>query len=243
MKKHAFVVFLAVILALASCGNNVTDGGTDVITTVTGQTETETGTETEAPETEELPPADDLSADTPTIDDNFTFAASYKEPATENSGTKRVKLDDKKLTFEYESTFYGSESFVKRDTHVFGYLYKMSRISVEFPLSQGYYFADFNGDRTDDMVTFDNGVLNASDLSIDADTTNLIKIFSGNNADSVKKKVSGVVKDKTLRRKMMSVGKKIAAVMSVTAAMPKRYNTASVEKWVQNYEKAIGMKL
>ena len=90
---------------------------------------------------------------------------------------------------------------------------------------------------------FDNGVLNASDLSIDADTTNLIKIFSGNNADSVKKKVSGVVKDKTLRRKMMSVGKKIAAVMSVTAAMPKRYNTASVEKWVQNYEKAIGMKL
>ena len=90
---------------------------------------------------------------------------------------------------------------------------------------------------------FDNGVLNASDLSIDADTTDLIKIFSGNTSDSIKKKVGGVVKDKALLKKMMSVGKKIAAVMSVTAAMPRRYSSSTVDKWVANYEKAISIKL
>lgn len=90
---------------------------------------------------------------------------------------------------------------------------------------------------------FDHGVLTASDLSIDADTTDLIKIFSGNNADTLKKKVFGVVKDKTLLKKMMSVAKKIAAVTSVTAAMPKKYGASSVEKWVQSYEKAIRIQL
>jgi hypothetical protein len=90
---------------------------------------------------------------------------------------------------------------------------------------------------------FDHGVLTASDLSIEADTTDLMKIFSGNNTESVKKKISGVVKDKALLKKMMSVARKIAAVISVTSAMPKRYNSASVEKWVQSYEKAISIKL
>ena len=90
---------------------------------------------------------------------------------------------------------------------------------------------------------FDNGVLIASDLSIDADTTDLLKIFEGNNLQSVKKKVFNVVKDKTLLKKIMVVSKKIAAVASVCAAMPKKYAAGPVEKWVRSYEKAINMKL
>ena len=90
---------------------------------------------------------------------------------------------------------------------------------------------------------FDHGVLTTSDLSIDADTTDLLKIFNGNNLQSVKKKVFNVVKDKALLKKIMAVSKKIAAVMSVCAAMPKKYSSSSVEKWVRAYEKVISMKL
>ena len=90
---------------------------------------------------------------------------------------------------------------------------------------------------------FDHGVLTAKDLSIDADATDIMKILSGNDTQDVKKKVVGVVKDRTLRKKMMSVGKKIAAVMSVTSAMPKRYAKSAVDKWVAAYEKAIGLPL
>ena len=44
-------------------------------------------------------------------------------------------------------------------------------------------------------------------------------------------------------KKMMSVGRKIAAVMSVTAAMPHRYSKSAVDSWVRSYEKAISLKL
>ena len=90
---------------------------------------------------------------------------------------------------------------------------------------------------------FDNGVLTAKDMSIDADTTDLTKIFSGSDLNDIKTKLSGVVKDRVLLKKMLSVGKKIAAVASVTAAMPKRYSKAAVDRWVASYEKTIGLPL
>ena len=99
----------------------------------------------------------------------------------------------------------------------------------------------FTPDELDYLI--DNGVINAGDMSIDADTTDLISIFSGNKPDDIKKKVRGVVKDKALLKKMLGVGKKMAAVISVTAAMPKRYYKPDVDRWVKNYEKAINMSL
>ena len=90
---------------------------------------------------------------------------------------------------------------------------------------------------------FDTGVINAKDLSIDADTTDLLKIFSGNTAADVKNKLAGVAKHPALRRKMLMVGRKIAAVSAVTAALPHRYSKGAVDIWVANYERAIRMKL
>ena len=151
--KRLTVILLIIILALSSCDTSVpavTDGTPDI----TEQTVTEEVTEPEV-----TVPEDDLTADAPETKDGFAIAKTYKEQTTESSGTKRVKAGDIKLTFEYESTFYGSESLIKRDSHVFGFLYKMSRQTGDFPLSDGYYFADFNGDRYADMVVFDNGTL------------------------------------------------------------------------------------
>ena len=90
---------------------------------------------------------------------------------------------------------------------------------------------------------FDSGVINAKDLSIDADTTNLLQIFRGNTAVDYRKKLTGVVKSPALLKKMMAVGGKIAAVSAATAAMPKRYTRTAVNAWVKSYEKAIAIRL
>lgn len=90
---------------------------------------------------------------------------------------------------------------------------------------------------------FDNGILTANDMSIDADTTDLMKILSGNSFEDYRKKVAGVIKDKTLLNKMLKVGRKIAAVTAVTASLPRSYSKSAVDKWVSSYEKAIRLKI
>ncbi|MBO4423809.1 MAG: VCBS repeat-containing protein [Clostridia bacterium] len=148
--KRLIVIPLILVLALASC-----DGAPEQTTAATTVTDVVT---TEAPQTEAVP-EDDLSPGVPELSDNFAFAVAYREPVTENTIRTKTTVGQTKLTIDCKSTFYGSESLVKRDTHVFGYLFKMTRQTGNFPVSEGYYFADFNGDRLDDMATFADGTL------------------------------------------------------------------------------------
>ena len=90
---------------------------------------------------------------------------------------------------------------------------------------------------------FDNRVINASDMSIDADTTSLLQVFSGNKPADYLDKFKGMAGNPALIRKMLPVGRKIADVMRVTAAIPRNYTEASVNRWVDRYEKAISAKI
>lgn len=90
---------------------------------------------------------------------------------------------------------------------------------------------------------FDNGVITANDMSIDADTTSLIGILQGNSIGDYKKKVMGAIKDKVLLGKMLRVGKKAAGVISVTSRMPRAYTKKAVDSWVRAYEKAISKSI
>ena len=150
--KRLIVIILIAVIVLASCNTDAPEQ-TDTATAGPGVTEAPS-TETDA-----AVPDDDLSADAPAVADGFAFRTAYKDPVTENSGSKKIKVGDVKLTVEYESTFYGPESLVKRDTHVYGYLYKLSRYTGDIPSGEGYYFDDFNGDRYDDLAYFDGGVI------------------------------------------------------------------------------------
>ena len=90
---------------------------------------------------------------------------------------------------------------------------------------------------------FDNRVINASDMSIDADTTSIFKILSGNKAADYLDKLKGMAGNRALMKKMLPVGRKIADVMRVTATMPREYTEASVNRWVDRYEKVISAKI
>lgn len=86
---------------------------------------------------------------------------------------------------------------------------------------------------------FDNGVITASDMSIDSDCTTIGDILGGGSFEDLKTKVTMVVKDPVLLKKMLKVIRKAAAIIGVTAALPKEYSPRACDKWVGSYEKAI----
>ena len=82
---------------------------------------------------------------------------------------------------------------------------------------------------------FDNGILNADDMTIGADSTNLGAMLSGMSPDDIKIKLSGLVKNKTVLSKVARMGVELVKATAVTAAMPKTYEKEKVLKWVKNY--------
>ena len=90
---------------------------------------------------------------------------------------------------------------------------------------------------------FDNGIITAQDMSIDSDCTTIGDILGGGSIDDLKTKVTGVVKDTVLLKKLLKVVKKAAALIAVTAVMPKSYSPKAVEMWTDAYEKAISISV
>ena len=82
---------------------------------------------------------------------------------------------------------------------------------------------------------FETGILNAQDMTIDADSTSIAAMFSGITFDDLKIKAGGLVKNGAVLRKIMRLGKEIAAAIAVCAAMPKTYDADRVLRWVRNY--------
>ncbi len=82
---------------------------------------------------------------------------------------------------------------------------------------------------------FDSGILNADDMTIGADTTNIADILGGVTKDSLKKKLVGLKNNPVVLKKVLRTVKEIGAVAAVTAAMPKVYNRKAVCAWVKQY--------
>ena len=82
---------------------------------------------------------------------------------------------------------------------------------------------------------FETGILNADDMTIDADSTSLAAMFSGMTMDDLKTKAGGLVKNVGVLKKILRLGKEIGVATAVTAAMPKTYDPDKVLRWVKSY--------
>lgn len=82
---------------------------------------------------------------------------------------------------------------------------------------------------------FATGILNADDMTIGADSTSLGAMLSGMKLDDIKTKVSGLINDKTVLKKVVRMGLELAKATAVTASMPKKYDRIHVLKWVRKY--------
>ena len=82
---------------------------------------------------------------------------------------------------------------------------------------------------------FENGILNAEDMTIDADSTSLGDMLGGMSLEDMKTKVTGLINNKVVLGKVVRLGLEIAKATAVTMAMPKTYNRKKVLSWVKSY--------
>lgn len=86
---------------------------------------------------------------------------------------------------------------------------------------------------------FDNGILNADDMTIGADSTNLAAMLGGMSPADIKIKLAGLIKNKVVLAKVVRMGLELVKATVVTGAMPKSYNRKAVLKWVKEYNKCF----
>jgi flavin-dependent dehydrogenase len=82
---------------------------------------------------------------------------------------------------------------------------------------------------------FAKGILNAEDMTIDADSTSLGAMLGGMSMDDIKTKLNGLVNNKVILSKVVKMGLQLARATAVTAAMPTTYNRKTVLRWVEEY--------
>ncbi len=82
---------------------------------------------------------------------------------------------------------------------------------------------------------FATGILNADDMTIGADDTNLGAMLGGMKLDDIKIKLKGLVNNKTVLKKVIRMGTELVKATVVTGAMPKAYNRKAVASWVKQY--------
>lgn len=82
---------------------------------------------------------------------------------------------------------------------------------------------------------FAKGILNAEDMTIDADSTSLGAMLGGMSIDDIKIKLNGLINNKVILGKVVKMGLQLARATAVTAAMPTIYNRKAVLKWVNEY--------
>ena len=85
----------------------------------------------------------------------------------------------------------------------------------------------------------DKGIINADDMTIGADATNLAAILGDVKPEDLMLKAKGVIADKALLKKILRLGKEMASVIAVCAAMPKNYDPKRVASWVKAYNKCF----
>lgn len=86
---------------------------------------------------------------------------------------------------------------------------------------------------------FAKGILNAEDMTIDADSTSLGAMLSGMTPADIKIKLSGLVNNKVVLGKVIEMGLQLGRATAVTAAMPSTYSHKNVLNWVKEYNKCF----
>lgn len=89
---------------------------------------------------------------------------------------------------------------------------------------------------------FSSGMVNESDITMGADSTDLMSMLGGGiDLADLKIKALALIKDKGLLKNLLGTVGQIAAAISVCAAMPKTYSKKALNGWVKNYNKCFKM--
>ncbi len=145
---------------------SATEVVTDPATESETQPESETETESESESATEPLPEESLNIGEPTMDAEFALTEIYHVAPNVNSGTKNVTVSGVKLSINHQSTFYGSDSMIDRDTIHYAHLFSVNLLTASTKNLKGgdgeyrnFVMGNFVGDRKDEFVMFDDGTL------------------------------------------------------------------------------------
>ena len=82
---------------------------------------------------------------------------------------------------------------------------------------------------------FRTGILNADDMTIGADSTNLAAMLGGMAPADIVTKLKGLINNTVVLKKVVRMGLELLRATAVTSAMPKKYERKAVLKWVKQY--------
>lgn len=82
---------------------------------------------------------------------------------------------------------------------------------------------------------FAKGILNAEDMTIDADSSSLGAMLSGMTPADIKIKLNGLINNKVVLGKVVEMGLQLGKATAVTATMPQAYNRKAILNWVKEY--------
>ena len=82
---------------------------------------------------------------------------------------------------------------------------------------------------------FRTGILNADDMTIGADSTNLAAMLGGMAPADIVIKLRGLINNTVVLKKVVRMGLELLRAIAVTSAMPKKYDRKAVLKWVKQY--------
>ena len=82
---------------------------------------------------------------------------------------------------------------------------------------------------------FRTGILNADDMTIGADSTNLAAMLGGMAPTDIVTKLKGLINNTVVLKKVVRMGLELLRATAVTSAMPKKYDRKAVLKWVKQY--------
>ena len=82
---------------------------------------------------------------------------------------------------------------------------------------------------------FRTGILNADDMTIGADSTNLAAMLGGMAPADIVIKLRGLINNTVALKKVVRMGLELLRATAVTSAMPKKYDRKAVLKWVKQY--------
>lgn len=86
---------------------------------------------------------------------------------------------------------------------------------------------------------FRTGILNAEDMTIGADSTNLAAMLGGMKPADIVTKLKGLINNTVVLKKVVRMGLELVRATAVTSAMPKKYDRKAVLKWVKEYNKCF----
>lgn len=164
--KPRYLIMLFVLLAilcLAACNGQGSTDTTDGVTTeaeppVVTETPTEVLTAPPAEETETEAPTPELSPEDADAAEGFGFSEVYAVAPNSRDESIRVNVGGTKIQVDIQSTFFGTESAVDRDTHHWGDILRYNDLRIT-GFEEDFRVGDLNGDRKGELLTYKDRVL------------------------------------------------------------------------------------